>query len=544
MILSNGLLSASQINSLYTFDNLLNASQIKGNFTKNLIGGSLGNENLLSYIQTLINSFKTRVANEVGTFEAEDCLFANLTTLDDYQVDTNAQIVRDYATRVRADGGVVEGFENTISSVKKSTNQDLYDRASLSLFPSGIKAGKAYSILPTNGAGDFDVTRNTTKTRKNRLGLIETVAANVPSLNYDSVDDVPSILLEPQRTNLLGYSEDFTQGIWIKQGSFIDANVITSPSGVQNASLLRENTATQEHTLVIALATINANIAHTYSGFFKNNGADITMSVRNTFFTSGALVTFNLLNGTSGSINIQGTGTLVSSSIEPYINGYYKCSITVIVDATSTGLRVQLILNKRSNNSNNYLGDGVSGVYIWGQQLEQGSYATSYIPTLGSAVTRNQDLLSKTGISDLIGQNEGVLFIESIALANESITRQISISDGTADNIIVIGYGASPNQLGLVVKQGPTTIFSTFPTIPNTLVLNKIALLYKSGNIGVFVNGVKIISNVSTFTYPNNTFNTVNFNFGNGANRFLGKLNQLQLYKTALTDAECITLTS
>jgi hypothetical protein len=183
MILSNGLLSASQINSLYTFDNLLNASQIKGNFTKNLIGGSLGNENLLFSIQTLIDSFKTRVANDGGTFEAESNLLSILNSVD--------------------------------SSIGLSKVNMLFT-------PNAFKTSKAYNVI---GPTDFVVLRNTDATRFNSSGIVELLGSNIMRIDYSS--GTPMILDEAQATNLFTYSNNFNDASYTKL-NFIQNNLTTT----------------------------------------------------------------------------------------------------------------------------------------------------------------------------------------------------------------------------------------------------------------------------------------------------------------------------
>ena len=86
---------------------------------------------------------------------------------------------------------------------------------SLAMIPSGYKATKLYSVLPTDGVGDFTVARASTATRVNQAGLIETVGADVPRLDY-SDGGCPVLLTEPQSTNELLWSEDYTQGYWTK----------------------------------------------------------------------------------------------------------------------------------------------------------------------------------------------------------------------------------------------------------------------------------------------------------------------------------------
>jgi hypothetical protein len=447
-----------------------------------------------SFAAGLLSSFKTRVINESSVFEAEDCLKTDLKTLESYQVDPNAQIVRDYASRVRADGGTVEGFESTINSVKKSTDQELYDRAILSLFPSGAKAGKAYSILPTNGNGDFDVVRSTTKTRTNRLGLIETVEANVPSLNYDSVGGTPSLLLEPQRTNLVAFSNDFTK--WDNQQYWSITNSI-SPEGIGNAQ----------------------TITFTASNQFSQRGTSLA------------------------------TGVICSSSI--FVKGVLN--ETIIFNAggidqvfTFTG-NWQRLRNENKTSTNSSITfstyGNVSGrsFQAYGGQLEQASFVSSYIPTSGSAVTRNRDTLSKTGISDLINSREGVLFLEIAALSNGGSFMALSLSDGTFNNEIAIKYRTQSNEIWFIARKNNANVFLNQQyNIPQNN-LNKIAIKYSITQTTVWLIGVKIAT-LNPILFSENLLNSILFN--EGGEFFSGKVNGLQLYKTALTDAECITLTS
>jgi hypothetical protein len=110
---------------------------------------------------------------------------------------------------------------------------------SLALIPSGVKASKVYSVLPTDGVGDFDFTRSGNATRVNSDGLIELVSTNVPRLNYPLIDGVvsgcPSLLLEPSRLNVATYSEDFSNGVYSKLNGTVTTNTAISPDGTQNA---------------------------------------------------------------------------------------------------------------------------------------------------------------------------------------------------------------------------------------------------------------------------------------------------------------------
>tara|TARA_R110000782_G_scaffold10195_2_gene32024 strand:- start:1797 stop:3323 length:1527 start_codon:yes stop_codon:yes gene_type:complete len=486
-------------------------------------------------ISFIIDNFKSRVAAEAAVFEAEECLTTTLTVLNGYQVDPDAQIVRDYATRVRADGGTVEGLENTITSIKTLNNSDLHDKASLSLFPSGVTAGKAYSILPTNGAGDFDVIRSTTKTRTNRLGLIETVAENVSSLNYDIIGGEPSILLEPQRTNLIAFSEDFNNGNYNTNNSTLTTALIINPKNVILAHLFKLNSganignSTEGFNFGNTTSLISAT-QYTQSIFAKPFGSSVLRLRSN---VNAQLVDFTLTgNGVAPII----TGSLQRATIELIANGWYRCSWTFTTTSTVPGNRADHWTIKTN------IADGVNGLYVFGAQVEQGAHVTSYIPTSGSAVTRNQDTINKTGIgSDIINPGEGTFYIVVSGIKNEPSLKQIAITDGTQNNKVIIRFqGGQLRFLIVGVAQG--TLTDVFATSLDITTLQKCLLKWGPSGQFAFLNGVKYTLTGNGFL-PN-TLSGVTFDDNGSINFFYGKCESLQIYKTALTDAECVTLTT
>jgi len=224
---------------------------------------------------------------------------------------------------------------------------------------------------------------------------MESSVVNVTRLAYTG-STCPSLLIEPQRTNLVTYSEQFDNENYTKLNSSITANASISPSGIVNADKLVENTANTFH-LVGQTRSLSVGIV-AYSFYAKQGGRS---SLRIDPATTGLAPiahTFNLENGTS-----------VGGFIEPAANGFFRCSGTF--EVLVAGTRGIFIVLLNSSGVTNYLGDGVSGAFLWGLQYEAGSYATSYIPTTTASVTSNADVISKTGISDLIGQTEGTIFV-------------------------------------------------------------------------------------------------------------------------------------
>jgi hypothetical protein len=182
----------------------------------------------------------------------------------------------------------------------------------------------------------------------------------------------------------------------------------------------------------------------------------------------------------------------------------------------------------------------LNGIYLWGAQLEVGSNATSYIPTLASAVTRNADLISKTGISDLIGQSEGTFYLEFNSGKNDLTNYLFSLTDGTINNRISI-YKSASDKISSQIRVGGViqAISDTFSSIENTIY--KCAVVYSNNYFAFYVNGIQVTTDFSV-NIPN--CNTIISNLGDGSLGFNRNVNLIQLYKTALSDAELIQLTT
>ena len=397
----------------------------------------------------------------------------------------------------------------------------------LALIPAA-QGDKFYSVLPSDGVGDFDFTRGSSATRINAQGLIETVADTSSRLNYDllngKVVNCPHYLLEPASTNIFSYSENFTNSYWTKSGSSVLADVITSPDGSLNADKIVEDTSTASHNVFRNSSTVTL-ASHTFSCFVKTNGRNIKLD----FFGGTNNAIFNLTSG----IVISTNGTGLTAKIEKLLNGWYRCSITQVQTATTIYPNILCVDN--SNNST-YQGDGTSGVYIWGAQLEAGSYPTSYIPTNGTAITRAAETANGSGDAATFNDSEGVLMAEISALADDSTNRYISISDGTSANRINIFFSSSNTLKGLV-RPGTGSISSNV----NILLFNKSAYKYKSGNDAFWVNGFKVGVNTNT-TIPSG-LNELSFDLANGQN-FYGNTREVQYFDSVLTDAQLETLTS
>ncbi len=435
-------------------------------------------------------------------------------------------LVSAFKTRVLGDGGTYES--GCLAAILGEIGQPILDQASLLTTPNAYKASTIYSITPTDASGDLDFSRASTATRVNASGLIEEVASNVPRMDYSN--GCPQILLEPQRTNLITYSEDLSDASWNKTRTTITSNAATSPDGTTNADLAECNVSGLSKSSKSSLS-YTSGVSYTFSFFAKYiSQPRISLSLSGAIFSSSTNI-FDIQNGTTISGSAQ--------TIEDYGNGWYRCSVVRTANTTdvSTAISIQF--------ADETTGAGVSGnqVYIWGAMVEQGSYATSYIKTEGAAATRLLETSSTSGLSSLIDSTEGVLYVEMAALADDGTTRLISIVDATGTNRINMGFNSTSGVI-YFSSSGTSPNISIFPTGVTQTDLNKIAFKYKANDCAVWVNGVEIGTSVSFAAYAANVFSKIEFKNGAGAfNYFYGKVSALSILPY-LTDQELQDLTT
>ncbi len=362
-----------------------------------------------------------------------------------------------------------------------------------------------------------------------------TTRLNVPRVDYLNNSN-GSLLLEPQRTNLVTYSEDFSQSYWSKS-SITVTDGFTSPSGDLTASKFTEGSTNINHQIYTAISGTAGSI-YTISGFFKKGERDVVQLLFGgaTFDEGNTYCNFDLENG------VLGSGTYLDASITFISNGWYKCSFTAT--KTTTGNFNSTYCPKLTATSTRaaaYLGDGTSGIYAYGAQVELGSYPTSYIPTSGTTATRLADTSATTGLSDVIGQTEGTYFVEIKLDSNLGNQTILDISDDS-----------SSDRLGLILSSSVLTAFRLSPTDTTTAISTstadadttyKCAFAYSSGRHSFYVNGVQIGSDTNTIT----ALNLFKINLGsryNGGEVISGNVQNLQIFKTALTNTELATLTT
>jgi hypothetical protein len=346
--------------------------------------------------------------------------------------------------------------------------------------------------------------------------------SGLPRLDYLG-STCPKLLLEPQRTNNALYSEQLDNAAWTKQNTTVTANAVTSPSGYQDADKLIETASTGAHRASVSSgATLNGTFS-----FFAKAGERTKVAILSTTIDLG----FDLSNGTL--INL-GSGTSVGK-IENYGNGWYRCSLPQASGIVALALA---LLDNAGNIS--YTGNGTSGAYFWGAQLEVGAYATSYIPTLGASVTRVADAASKTGITSLIGQTAGTLFAEFVVDGANPSARIISVSDGTtANRIVLLQDGLSIRVF--VAAAGVGQVDISFGTWIGS---HKIAVAYANNDLVVFLDGVLAATDTSISVPACSAAQVGTFEDNTNITPLGGVINQALIFKTRLTNSQLAELTA
>ena len=361
---------------------------------------------------------------------------------------------------------------------------------------------------------------------------------NVPRLTYQNGGGgCPSLLLEKQSTNIVTYSEQFDNAAWSLSGVTVSANQTTSPDGTTNADKLIESSANALHEIYQAQSLTNG-VTYTNTIYAKSGErTQIAINFVSGGFGQGANVIADLSAGTLGTVSNYGSVTGSTATITNVGNGWYRISLTMTPATTET---FYADYSPALNGNITYQGNGTSGVYIWGAQIEISSYPTSYIPTTSSSATRVADACFKTGISSLIGQTEGVVFwdieVETLsATGNENI---LNLDAGSFGDTIYFIKG-SAGGITAEVYAGATVQCSFSYSLPS-VGRYKMALAYKANDFAFYVNGVSRGTD-SSGTVPA----TSRFQMGNGVfGSSDGKVNQAVLFTTRLTNAELASLTT
>jgi hypothetical protein len=432
-------------------------------------------------------------------------------------------------------GTVASGYTATITNVGDGWYRCALSNntaQALAYYQLGL-ADANNGITPTSSGSAFIWGAQLVEGTTAQTYLPTTDRLNFPRLSY-MYGSCPSVLLEPQRTNLALYSAQFDDATWAKSAVSVTANTTTSPDGTSNADAIIPNTSNTVHYNQQTIVTGLAN--NSFSIYAKNAGYNfIGLAINN----SGALgVIFNLTTGA-----ITATGASITNYTSQSVgNGWWRFSITANVSIGS----IQNYVLQNGTLFSGFAGNGTDGIYLWGAQLEAGAYPTTYISTTSATATRVADSAVKTGISSLIGQTEGVIFLDFIFKTSDStVGGQIGISDTSKNNRVVLWNNSTNNTLALQLKASGTNAINNVSV--GTFVDGtryKIAIAYKSGDTAVYVNGTQTITNSASFTFASSLSDFILGSYETTLNNGHQFCFKTALFQTRLLNSELATLTT
>jgi hypothetical protein len=365
---------------------------------------------------------------------------------------------------------------------------------------------------------------------------------NIPRLDYSN-GTCPSLLVEPQRTNIALQSSSFDSSTWSKNELTVGTNAFVSPSGIQDADKIIPNTVNTFHTVQQVLS-VSSGATYSFSIYAKASGYNYVVfnTGGSTAGNSGPIV--NLSNGTIAGFF---GSTDYNAQVEDVGNGWYRISFAFTTNSTSASVDINIFPTATVAS---YAGNGTSGCLFWGYQFEAGSYATSYIPTTSASVTRNADVISKTGISSLIGQTEGTLYAEINfpELQSTGASSYVYITGGSFNNSVIIGREPAspiPSKYFFYINANGTIILANSSNNIQSG-FAKMAIAYKSGDWAAYLNGTLVASGTSTFSFGS-TLSNFAIGTNDGGQSLVGTSSMTKavaLWKTRLDNATLATLTT
>jgi hypothetical protein len=361
-----------------------------------------------------------------------------------------------YTITLTNNGGTSRGFQFRITTLQGATDCTFF------AYGAQLEAG-----VPT----DYIATTTTAVS----VGPV----SGLPRLDYLN-SSCPRLLLEPQRTNLVTFSEQFDNAAWTKSGCTATVNAAISPSGYQDADEI--NMAAPDASLLRQIVTVTASTAYTFSFYVKRGTAtNLRYNVR------------DISNSTDITAKVDYTAQTSTTA-------WSRISVTF---TTPIGcISVGIFPNRDSSSTGTF--------YVWGAQLEAGAYASSYIPTLSTSVTRVADAASKTGISSLIGQTEGTLFVEVYISQLQGAVARTLIDIGSTNNRIFVGFtGGASNTMRLQIDTSVSSVRVDVRAVVSSAGTIKVAAAYKNGDCALYVNGVAgtiVANNSFSFTTISDLF--------------------------------------
>jgi hypothetical protein len=387
-------------------------------------------------------------------------------------------------------------------------------------------------------------TPTTTQPITNYIPQLLTAAAGQARFDHNPVTgESLGLLIEEQRSNLLQRSEEFNNAYWDKSELTVTPNSAVAPDGTLSADQLVENTGLQFRIVSTGTLSVTFGASTTLSVYAKQNGRNVLL----VYFSSGASAagaTFDLNTGTVLTREANNLAATITSAG----NGWYRCSITV--SPTSSTVVAAFLMSPTNFPTLNYTGDGYSGIYIWGAQLEAGAFPTSYIKTEGSTVTRNADAASMVGanFSSWYRADEGTLYAEAYSpkggATGSNANHLFNINDPSLGDRIRVFRNTTKTQFAFEVRSGGT-VYATIDSgslADNVLV--KIAGCIKTNDFAFSINGGAAGTDTSGLVPANPTRLEIGTQNQTSESNWNNTIKKIAYYPARLTNAQLQALTT
>ena len=402
----------------------------------------------------------------------------------------------------------------------------------------GDKGSGEVNLVPEFGTGSATFTRATPATTVNSAGLIVSVASGVPrSWYWPDTLVYGGYLAEPARTNLCLQSEDIST-TWANVASTESVDATTAPDGAATADKIEETAVSDAHYVQQTFVKAAAATAYAYSIWIKASDRTFAWMQIDDNAGNGAVVFFNLSTGaiSSAAAGFGTPFTSISANIIAYPSGWYRCAL-LSTSNTATDLRIT-VGPSPDGTTQSYLGVAGSGIFVWGAQLEAGSYATSYIPTTTASVTRNADVLTYpfTGNADA---TQGTAYAE---LGAEWATSPNAIAIGVSENAdgTVLGRTLNGDSSGIAIRDGTSVCIKTGLT---NLLTGSRKRATSWGGSGLAATGDGATPATTAF---DGAIGSAGFGVGctpAGAAQWSGPIKNVAIYRKQLADAQLIDMT-
>jgi hypothetical protein len=386
-------------------------------------------------------------------------------------------------------------------------------------------------------------TRASTATFIGSNGLIQSAAINAARFDHDPVTFASrGLLIEESRTNSFQRSDDFGNAYWTKGSVTVTSDNTTSPDGTNNADSIFEVASTNEH---ILYANSSSLTEATLSIFVKGNGRN-NINIRFFSAINNWIATTFSLSG-SGSVTQTSSGpssnyTSRSQTITQLTNGWYRCTLTASrvggVGIPAFDLSSSSTPTLGTSGTESYAGNASLGIHLWGAQLEQGSFPTSYIPTTTASVVRSADVCSIDGsnFASIWNGVDGTMFFRGSRIANQSGQTSWSLSSSTSASNIALDRTATTERISVA--------FANLVTISafTTLAEYKVATALKPSDYAVSFNGASALTSSNSFALTLNKL-SIGMSFG-GNVQLNGWIHSMKFYKKRLANAKLQSLSA